>query len=182
MEVTVWQFIWSLILGIGFGIALQKTQLTKYSTIANVFRFKDLTVIKFMLTVLITAMPLIFLLKGMGILNLSNVNPTYFAGNFLGGALFGIGMAAAGFCPGTVAGGIGQGSLDYLIPGGLGFLVGAYIFGQTYTSVFTKISSIGNLGSITIPEWLQVNQWLFIVFFVEMTLVLFYFLEKKGIE
>ncbi len=182
MEVTLWEFIWSLILGIGFGIALQKSQLTKYSTIINVFRFKDLTVIKFMLTALITAMPLIFLLKDFGWLSLSNVNPTYFLGNFLGGAIFGVGMASAGFCPGTVAGGIGQGSLDYLIPGGLGFLAGAYIFGKTYTTVFTKISSIGNIGQVTIPEWLHVNQWLFIIFFVQMTLVLFYFLEKKSIK
>ena len=182
MELTLWEFIWSLVLGTAFGIALQKAQLTKYSKIVNVFRFKDLSVLKFMMTTLITAMPLIFIFKGMGILSLSNVNPTYFLGNFVGGAIFGVGMASAGFCPGTVAGGIGQGSLDYLIPGGLGFLTGAYIFGQTYTSIFTKISSIGNIGSITIPEWLNLNQWLFIIFFVQMTLVLFYFLEKKGIE
>jgi len=81
-----------------------------------------------------------------------------------------------------MAGGAGQGSLDYLIPGALGFITGAYIFGKTYTSFFTKISQIGNFGSITIPELFHVNTWLFIIFFVEMTLVLFYFLEKKGIK
>lgn len=81
-----------------------------------------------------------------------------------------------------MAGGAGQGSLDYLIPGLLGFVGGAYLFGATYTKFFTKISKIGNLGSVTIPEVLHVNQWLFIIFFVEMTLVLFYFLEKKGIK
>ncbi|MBD3274135.1 MAG: YeeE/YedE family protein [Candidatus Marinimicrobia bacterium] len=182
MEVTLWEFIWSLILGMGFGISLQKTQLTKYSTIVNVFRFKDLTVIKFMLTVLITAMPLIFFMRDAGMVSLANVNPTYFAGNFFGGMIFGVGMAAAGFCPGTVAGGIGQGSLDYLIPGGLGFMVGAYLFGDTYTTVFTKLSSIGNIGQVTIPTWLNVNHWLVIIFFVQMTLVLFYFLEKKAIK
>ena len=80
-----------------------------------------------------------------------------------------------------MAGGAGQGSIDYLIPGLLGFLTGAFIFGKTYT-FFTKISQIGNLGSITMPELFHVNQWLFIIFFVEMTLVLFYFFEKKGIK
>jgi len=72
--------------------------------------------------------------------------------------------------------------LDYLIPGFLGFAAGAFLFGKTYTAVFTKISQIANFGSISIPELFHVNQWLFIIFFVEMTLVLFYFLEKKGVK
>lgn len=182
MEVTLWEFICSLLLGIGFGISLHKAGLTKYSTIVNVFRFKDLTVIKFMMAALITAMPLIYILKDLGLLTLTNINPTYIAGNLAGGAIFGVGMAISGFCPGTMAGGAGQGSIDYLVPGMLGFLTGAYLFGVTYTSVFARISQIANLGAITIPEWLHVNTWLFIIFFVEMTLILFYFLEKKGIK
>jgi uncharacterized protein len=97
MEVTFWEFFFSIILGIGFGIALQKAGLTKYGTIVNVFRFKDLAVIKFMLTALITAMPLIFLLKAAGIISLTNINPTYIAGNLLGGLVFGAGMALSGF-------------------------------------------------------------------------------------
>jgi len=97
MEVTLWEFIWSLLLGIGFGIALQKSGLTKYGTIVNVFRFKDLTVLKFMLAALITAMPLIYLLKDLGWITLTNINPTYIAGNLLGGAVFGVGMALSGY-------------------------------------------------------------------------------------
>lgn len=97
MEVTLWEFICSIILGIGFGISLQKSGLTKYGTIVNVFRFKDLAVIKFMLAALITAMPLIFILKGMGLISLTNINPTYIAGNLLGGLIFGIGMALSGY-------------------------------------------------------------------------------------
>jgi len=71
--------------------------LTKYGTIVNVFRFKDLAVIKFMLAALITAMPLIFILKGMGLISLTNINPTYIAGNLLGGLIFGIGTALSGY-------------------------------------------------------------------------------------
>lgn len=182
MEVTFWEFIWSLFLGILFGVSLQKAGLTKYSKIVNVFRFKDLAVLKFMLSALITAMPIIYLLKDMGLITLTNINPTYIAGNLLGGAIFGVGMALAGFCPGTTAGGAGQGSLDYLIPGSLGFITGAYMFGSTYTSFFTKISKIGNLGAVTITDVFHINHWLFIIFFVEITLVLFYYLEKKGIK
>lgn len=97
MEVTVWEFIFSLLLGVGFGIALQKAGLTKYSTVVNVFRFRDLTVLKFMLATLITAMPLIYILKGLGLLELTNINPTYIAGNVVGGLIFGVGMAMSGY-------------------------------------------------------------------------------------
>ena len=97
MEVTLWEFIFSLLLGIGFGISLQKSGLTKYSTVVNVFRFRDLTVLKFMLATLITAMPLIYILKGLGLLELTNINPTYIAGNVVGGLIFGVGMAMSGY-------------------------------------------------------------------------------------
>lgn len=81
-----------------------------------------------------------------------------------------------------MAGGAGQGSLDYLIPGALGFIAGAYVFAKTYNVVFVKISKIANFGAITMPHWFHVNTALFIILFIEATLVLFYFLEKKGIK
>ncbi len=182
MEVTFWEFIWSLLLGVLFGIALHKSGMTKYSTIINVFRFRDLAVLKFMLATLITAMPIIYILQALGLLTLTNINPTYIAGNLVGGLIFGVGMAVSGYCPGTMSGGTGQGSIDYLVPGLLGFMVGAYLFAKTYTSVFTKISQVGNLGPVTMPDLFHVNTALFIIAFIEITLVLFYFFEKKGIK
>ncbi len=181
MEVTFWEFIWSLLLGVLFGVALHKSGMTKYSTIVNVFRFRDLSVLKFMLATLITAMPLIYILKAFGVLSLTNINPTYIAGNLIGGLIFGVGMAVSGYCPGTMSAGTGQGSIDYLIPGLLGFIAGAYVFAKTYT-FFTKISQIGNFGAITMPDLFHVNTALFIIAFIEVTLLLFYFLEKKGIK
>ena len=46
--------------------------------------------------------------------------------------VFGVGMALSGYCPGTCAAGAGEGKMDYIVPGVLGFLTGAVIFGLTY--------------------------------------------------
>lgn len=65
--------------------------------------------------------------------------------------------------------GCGQGNLDYLIPGLLGFLAGGILFGATYQSVFLKISKIGDYGQQTLAELFHVNHWLFIGLFVLCT-------------
>ncbi len=64
----------------------------------------------------------------------------------------------------------------------LGFLAGALIFGAAYPVIYPSISRIINLGSATLPAWLDVNLWLSILLFILMTLTLFYFLEKSGIS
>ncbi len=56
----------ALVLGAGFGFALNKGGLTKYHKIVGVFRFTDLTVIKFMLSAVVTAMLGLFALRGLG--------------------------------------------------------------------------------------------------------------------
>lgn len=88
---------WALFLGFLFGWALQKGGLSEYATISNVFRFKDLTVLKFMLTGISVAMVGVYALNWMGFLELTKVNETYVVGNLLGGAIFGVGMAISGF-------------------------------------------------------------------------------------
>ena len=76
--------------------------------------------------------------------------------------------------------GAATGSLDYLIPGSLGFLGGALLWGATYPTVFPQISAIANAGGVTLPGLLDLNTWLTIFFFVEMCLFLFWILEKVG--
>ncbi len=87
----------ALIIGLIFGWILQKSGLTQYSTIANVFRLTDLSVWKFMLTAIAVGAGGIYLLKDLGLVTLTGTTPTYIVGNLVGGLIFGIGMAGAGF-------------------------------------------------------------------------------------
>jgi hypothetical protein len=169
-----------LIFGFGFGWSLQKAGLSKYHKVVNVFRFTDLAVLKYMLTTLAVAMVGIFALNTLGLVQLPTVPATYVVGNLVGGLIFGVGMAGAGFWPETCVAGGGEGNLDYLIPGLLGFLTGALIYGAIYPSVFPTISANANLGSMILPQALNVNLWLSVLLFVLVALTLFYFLERHG--
>ncbi len=86
-----------IVIGFLFGWSLQKAGLTKYHKIVNVYRFTDLSVLKFMLTSIVVAMVGIFALTGLGIITLPAVPATYVVGNLIGGLIFGVGMAGAGF-------------------------------------------------------------------------------------
>jgi hypothetical protein len=91
-------------------------------------------------------------------------------------------MALTGFCPGTCAAGSGEGKLDYLIPGLLGFLVGAMIYGFAYPSIFPAISAIVNIGNVVIPDIWNLSPLLTVVFFALLTLFMFYLIDRAGMQ
>jgi len=69
-----------------------------------------------------------------------------------------------------------------LIPGVLGFLAGAVIFGITYQQVFPVISSMANYGNVILTELWKVSTFLFIVLFALISLFLFYLIERAGLK
>jgi hypothetical protein len=90
-------YVIALILGIGFGFSLNKAGLTKYRNIANQFRFTDMTILKFMMTAIAVAMIGIYVFRGLGWITFPTVPATYVVGNLVGGLIFGVGMALAGY-------------------------------------------------------------------------------------
>jgi len=94
---TIGVILITLVLGFVFGWTLDKAGLTKYSKIVNVYRFTDLSVLKYMMSAILVGMIGVWTLKGLGVVTLTGTVPTYIAGNLIGGVMFGVGMAAAGF-------------------------------------------------------------------------------------
>ena len=172
----------ALVLGVLFGFALNKAGLTKYHKIVNQFRLKDMAVLKFMMTALVVTMLGVYPLRELGLITFPAIPATYVVGNLVGGLVFGVGMAMAGFCPGTAVAGAGEGKLDYIIPGLLGFLTGAVLFGLTYTSFMPKILSIGNFGNVVIPDLWHISPYLAIFVFALLALVLFYAIDRLGLH
>jgi hypothetical protein len=70
--------------------------------------------------------------------------------------------------------------LDYIIPGLLGFLTGAVIYGLTYQQVFPAISAIANYGNVNMPDLWNLDPFLFILTFALMALLLFYLIDRAG--
>jgi hypothetical protein len=84
--------------GAAFGFVLHRGGLTRYSRIMGTLLLQDLKPMKFMFTALaVTALGLGFAdLAGVSAFE-PRVNPYFGAGHFVGGALFGVGMALGGF-------------------------------------------------------------------------------------
>ena len=166
-----------LLIGFAFGWLLEKAGLAHYERIVNVFRLRDFAVLQFLLSALVTAAIGIRILHGLDPRVDLPVPATYLGGNLLGGLVFGIGMALSGFCPGTVAAGVGEGRLDYLIPGGLGLYAGSVAFGVAYERFMPTLSRWGRMGVITLADWLRVEPWLMVALFAELSLLTFYLVE-----
>lgn len=169
-----------LLIGVAFGWTLQRAELSHYERIVGVFRFRDLTVLRFLLTALVTASIGITFLQTIGLTGNVPVPPTYVAGNVVGGAVFGVGMALSGFCPGTIAAGAGEGRLDNLVPGSLGLLVGAVLYGLAYERIMPRLATVARLGEVTLPSVLHVEPWLVVLVFAEVTLLVFSLTRRVG--
>ncbi len=72
--------------------------------------------------------------------------------------------------------------MDYLIPGLLGFLAGAVVFGLTYQQVFPLISKLANLGNVVMPDLWNLNPYLTVLAFSLMALLLFYLIDRAGLQ
>ena len=90
-------YLIALLLGITFGFSLNKGGLTRYGNIIGVFRFTNLTVIKFILTALVVGGVGVYLLNTWGVVQFPNIPGTYIVGNLVGGLVFGVGMALSGY-------------------------------------------------------------------------------------
>ncbi len=72
--------------------------------------------------------------------------------------------------------------MDYIIPGFLGFFVGAVLYGLTYPTIFPVISGVANYGNIILADLWNVNSFLLILLFTLTSLLLFYLIDRAGLK
>ncbi len=108
--------------GILFGFLLQKGGATTYEVIIGQLLLTDFTVVKIMLTAVVTGMIGVHLLRSLGLAEL-HPKPGSLGSTAIGGLIFGVGFGILGYCPGTMIGAVGQGSLDALFGGLPGMLL-----------------------------------------------------------
>ncbi|MEO5355863.1 MAG: YeeE/YedE family protein [Nitrospirae bacterium YQR-1] len=155
------------IIGLIFGVVLQKGRLCKYDTVSGLFRLQDFTVFRLGAPILMVSMVLVFLLTDLKIIEL-HVPKTVIVPQIIGGLMFGAAIAIMGFCPGTAAGALGEGSLD-AIPAIGGMMAGAAIYAEFFHDDWSKtFLTWGNIGSETFAELLKINHWYLIVLFILM--------------
>lgn len=172
------QYVLYLLIGVGFGFALEVSGFANSRILAAQFYFKNLTVLKVMFGAIVTAMVLVFLTTSLGLLdyNLVYVNETYLWPGILGGLIMGAGFILGGFCPGTSAVAMVVGKIDGLIFV-LGALFGIFAFGET-VGFYENFWHSSYLGRFTIPDWLGLPYGVVVVLIVLMALFMFWGSEQ----
>ena len=167
------------LLGFGFGYVLESSGFGNSRILSAQFYFRNMTVLKVMFGAIITAMVLLFLMVGLGVLdyNLIWVNPTYLWSGILGGLIMGAGFIIGGFCPGTSLVAMATRKLDGLFFV-LGVLFGIFLFGETerFYDIWWNFS--GYLGRLTIPDWLNLPTGVVVTGIVLMALFMFWGSEQ----
>jgi uncharacterized protein len=171
--------VYGLVTGLLFGFLLQKGRVLRYDKQLGALRLKDMTIVKFMLSSVMVGMVGIYLLNDLGLVKLS-IKATILGPVILGALVFGLGWGLLGYCPGTSMGALGEGRMDALW-GILGMIVGAGIFAEAFPALEKTVYTWGNLGRITLPQVLGISHWVIIPLFIAGALLLFRWLEKKGV-
>ena len=172
--------VWGFLFGIIFGFLLQKGGVTKYDVILGQLLLEDFTVIKIMLSAVVTGMIGIHLMQSLGWIQLNPKSGSW-GKNAIGGLIFGLGFAVLGYCPGTIAGAVGNGYLDALVGGLVGIIVGSGLFASLYPRLKDGILKKGDFGNLTLPRLLKVNDWVVVLPLFALLILLLYLMEQAGL-
>jgi uncharacterized protein len=141
----------ALLIGIAFGGALEQAGLGDARKLAGQFYLTDFTMLKVMLSAILTAMLGSFWLGRFGLIDVGRiyVPETFLWPQLAGGLIFGLGFALAGLCPGTACVSAGSGRLDGLVAVG-GIFAGVLGAGLAFPALATFYRS-GAQGVLTLP-------------------------------
>lgn len=173
------QLFFGFIAGIVFGFLLQKGGVNRYDVILGQLLLTDFTVLKIMLSAVITGMLGIHIMKHLGWVEFHR-KPGSVGMTVVGGLIFGVGFAVLGYCPGTLVGALGNGFLDAIF-GAAGILIGSGLLAAAYPVLGRTIFTKGWFGDVSLPQVLKMNEWVFIIPFVTVLVVFLWWIESLGL-
>ena len=166
-------FAAALAIGVAFGFALERAGLGSAPKLAGQFSLTDFTVLKVMLSAIVTAMLGAFWLGRLGVLDLSRVYvpETRVLPQLAGGLLFGAGFLLAGLCPGTscVAAATGRGDGAATV---LGMFTGVLVSGFAFQPLRAFYEN-GSRGPLTLPLLLGTSYGVVVLAVVVLALSVF---------
>ncbi|MBU6439999.1 MAG: YeeE/YedE family protein [Betaproteobacteria bacterium] len=171
-----------IVLGTVFGYVLENAGFGSGCKLTAQLRFQDWAVFKVMFTAIVVASGGLYLLQGLGLVNVSSdlfVPSVFLWGSSLGGVLIGAGMAIGGYCPGTSLVAFCSGRVD-----GLVFLLGIVLGTLGFNSGFASIrdwawKQVGP-DSLTLPQLLHLPVWAVWALLLAVLLVVGYLTRTGG--
>jgi uncharacterized protein len=165
-------------IGIAFGACLERSGLGSARKLMGQFDLTDLAVFKVMFSAIVTAMLGLFWLSRLGLLDVQKVYlpDTFLLPQLVGGALFGVGFALAGLCPGTSCVAAATGRLD-----GVAVMVG--MFGGVLAAglalpVVQRLYLTTARGGLTLPRLLGIPEGVVILVVTGVALAAFGFTAR----
>ncbi|HEX9253422.1 MAG TPA: YeeE/YedE thiosulfate transporter family protein [Ignavibacteriaceae bacterium] len=160
----------AFIIGIAFGIALEKGGFGRATILASQFYFTNMRVLKVMFTAIVTAMLGLYFLSVIGFVDLSLVylTQTNLLPMAVGGLIAGLGFIVGGYCPGTSMVAVATGKIDAVIYV-VGMIFGIFAFGEMFPGIENFFNS-GYMGTVTLPAFFNLSYGL-VVFLVVLMAV-----------
>lgn len=174
------QLLLGLATGIAFGFLLHRGRVTDYGVLLGQLLLEDFTVLKVMMSAVITGMLGVHALVSLGLAKL-HPKPGSLGTTVVGSLIFGAGFGVLGYCPGTVAAAAGSGELDALLGGIPGIVAGAGLFAWAYPWLRKVVLRRGWFGELTIPVMLGVGRWAVVVPTAVLLTGLLVLLEASGL-
>ncbi len=170
--------LFALLIGIGFGFALEQAGFSSSRKLAGMFYGYDTTVIKVFFTAAIVALVGSQFLGYFGLLdlNLVFVNEFYVNAAIVGGIIMGAGFIMGGFCPGTGLSALSIGKIDAMVFAA-GGLTGAFLFAETYPYILI-LANGSYKGPVRIDEALGLSPGVFIILLIAAAVLMFWISEK----
>ena len=169
-----WDNLFAVILGMGFGFALESSGFSSSRKIIGTFFGYDFVVVKVFFTAAIVASMGLLYLDYLGLVDFSllYIQPTFITSAIVGGIIMGIGFAMGGFCPGTSVCAAAVGKIDGLVFFG-GMFIGVFLFSEAFP-LFEKMYYSGSLGAVMINSVFGISPELFTFILVLMAIGMFY--------
>jgi uncharacterized protein len=167
----------ALLIGTGFGFALEQAGFSSSRKLAGMFYGYDATVIKVFFTAAIVALVGSQVLSYLGLLNLNLVfvNEFYVTAAIAGGIIMGAGFIMGGFCPGTGLSALSIGKIDAMIFFA-GALTGAFLFAETYPLI-QNMANASYKGPVKMNEVFGLSPGLFTFLLIAAAVIMFWIAE-----
>ena len=160
----------AFVIGIAFGIALERAGFGRATILASQFYFTNMRVLKVMFTAIVTAMLGVFYLSVIGFLDLSLIylTTTNALPMAIGGLVAGVGFVIGGYCPGTSMVAVATGKIDAVVYA-FGMIFGIFVFGEMFPTIERFFNS-NSMGSVTLPSFFNLSYGLVVFLVVIMAL------------
>ncbi|MFP4168204.1 MAG: YeeE/YedE thiosulfate transporter family protein [Desulfonatronovibrionaceae bacterium] len=171
---AVTYIITGILMGIVFGFALERGRVFEPGVLVGQFQLRNFLLAKVFLSAAATTLVVLAVLNGIAGVELGP-KPAVFPAVILGGLMFGMGMALAGACPGTVMAQIGAGYRDAWF-----VLIGAVFGAMGYGYMQPVLNSVNtSMGKVSLAHALGAPFWVIALVAAAVIAFLLAVLEKR---